>query len=225
MLPPIQQHLPDQSSTKISSCPPCVLLLNGFPGVGKLTVARGIHEKLSGTSRLVDNHLLIDPVLAIMPTRDKAHYDLRKAFRQTVFDGLKRLKEREDSLVVISTACLTTSPFPTVYDDVDQLRQFLDLSQGMGVKLVLVSLVCGLERNKERLGSAERMEGKMKLLDGDILEGIRTSNTLLSREVALGCVTDGDLLYFEVDVSDLEIEETVRRVWECLQGRDSISED
>lgn len=136
---------PTKHRTKISPYPPCVLLLNGFPGVGKLTVAKGIHEKLSGIpSRLVDNYLLIDSVLAIMPTRDAAHHELRKTFQQTAVDGLKRLKEREDSLVVISMACLTTAPFPTPYDYVDQLRQFLDLSQGMGVKLVLVNLVCRL---------------------------------------------------------------------------------
>jgi hypothetical protein len=67
--------------------PLCVLLLNGFPGVGKLTIASLFEAKLDHSStpfRLIDNHLLIDPVVAIEPVRNKGHYALRKKFRNTV---------------------------------------------------------------------------------------------------------------------------------------------
>jgi len=38
-----------------------VILINGFPGVGKLTIARALQKKIGANARLIDNNLLIDP--------------------------------------------------------------------------------------------------------------------------------------------------------------------
>jgi hypothetical protein len=57
---------------------------------GKATIAKTIEAKLDHSRppfRLIDNHLLIDPVVTIEPVRNKAHYALRKKFRKVVYDG------------------------------------------------------------------------------------------------------------------------------------------
>jgi hypothetical protein len=166
--------------------PPCVLLLNGLPGLGKLTIAKTLEAKLghsSTTFRLIDNHLLIDPVVATEPVRNKTHYALRKKFRKVVYDGLNELKE--EGLVMIFTSCLVTSDLERPYDDIEQFMEYVDLADGKGVPLVMVNIVCDLRTNSERLGSEERkkeVDGKTKFVKVDVLETIRKQTSLLDRE-------------------------------------------
>jgi hypothetical protein len=87
--------------------PSCVLLLNGFPGVGKFTVAKALEAELitKGTPhRLFDNNLIIDAAEELLPGRASEHYALRKQFRDGAFKALQTLEE--EKLVIIMTACL-----------------------------------------------------------------------------------------------------------------------
>lgn len=197
----------------------CVLLLNGFPGVGKLTIAKALEAKLKlddTPHRLIDNHLLIDPVVAIEPVRNTAHYALRKSFRKTAFEGLKGLKE--ERLVIIFTTALSTSYLPTPYDDIDQFEEYADIAEARGVPLVVVNIVCDLGTNSRRLCSKERKEvgGKTKLVDVDVLERLRRETSVLDREQAMACRKEGIIFYFELDTSELVVEQATQKVWEFL---------
>lgn len=44
-----------------------IVVLNGFPGTGKFTILKRVKELLGHRARLLDNHLLIDPVVAVKP--------------------------------------------------------------------------------------------------------------------------------------------------------------
>lgn len=209
-----------------SSSSPCILLLNGYPGVGKLTIARALslHLTLSSTPhRLIDNHLLIDPVIAIEPIRNKSHYALRKAFSQTTFEGLKALKEEVGDLVVIFTSCLAVprKGKEMVCDDVAQFQEYVDLSKETGLSLAVVNLVCNLGKNREILQSEERKEhvekGKTKLVDGGVLEKIREETQLLGRENMMR-YSKGEVCYFELDTTELVVEEAKEKALEFLVG-------
>ena len=201
--------------------PPCVLLLNGFPGVGKLTIAKTLEPKLlhSGTPcRLIDNHLLIDPVVAIEPIRNKAHYALRKKFRQTLYEGLNEVKEKR--LVMLFTSCLVTSELERRYD-IEQFKEYVDLAEGKGVPLVMVNIVCDLASNSERLGSDKRRKevgGKTKLVKVDALETIRKETSLLTRDQVMACKKGGDIYYFELETSELAPVQAAQRVWRFLHN-------
>lgn len=83
----------------------CLILLNGFPGVGKLAIARELQSKLGDVdTRLIDNHLIIDLAEAIHPGRGPKHKALRKQLRQTLLEELRGLPNPETS--VIMTVCL-----------------------------------------------------------------------------------------------------------------------
>ncbi|KAF2809578.1 uncharacterized protein BDZ99DRAFT_571369 [Mytilinidion resinicola] len=118
--------------------PPCVLLLNAFPGTGKLTIARARARALS---TLLHNHLLIDPVSAIHPRRDKAHYVLRRAFRKAAFDASKSGPEGGDLIVwgYDPSGCLGASDA-----DVAVLAEHVDVARARARKVpfILVNLVC-----------------------------------------------------------------------------------
>lgn len=83
----------------------CLVLLNGFPGTGKLTIARVLQSRLEEVNtRLIDNHLIIDPAEAIHPSRGPEHKALRNRLRQTILDELRSLPN-PDTLVIM-TVCL-----------------------------------------------------------------------------------------------------------------------
>jgi len=198
--------------------PSCVLLLNGFPGVGKLSIAKALEASLINSIpyRLIDNHLLIDAAVAIEPNRNTAHYALRKSLRETACRALKALNEQD--LIIIFTTALSTSHLPTPYDDIAQLVEYTDLAESRGVPLVFVNILCDFGVNSGRLGSKERKEvgGKTKLVDISVLEKIRQETSLLDRQHALGCGKKGSVFYFELDTSDLAIEQVTQRVWQFL---------
>lgn len=53
------------------------LYINGFPGVGKLTVAKEL-QKLVPNSKVYHNHLFIDPIAAVVD-RSSPHYNAMRS--------------------------------------------------------------------------------------------------------------------------------------------------
>lgn len=141
---------------------------------------------------------------------------MRKLFRKIAFEGLKALKE--ERLVIIFTAALSTSYLPTPYDDIDQFSEYVDIAEARGVPLILFNIVCDLSTNGGRLCSKERKEvgGKTKLVDINILEKLRRETLVLCREQAMACRKEGSIFYFELDTSELAVEQATQEVWECL---------
>jgi hypothetical protein len=93
--------------TQIPKSTGCLVLFNGFPSVGKLTVARSLQSSLTNQSveiRLIDNHLIIDPAEAVHPGREHQHRAFRDKLRNLIFDELKTLPEQD--IVFIMTCSL-----------------------------------------------------------------------------------------------------------------------
>lgn len=99
----------------------CMILLNGFPGVGKLTIARCLQSALVNVrSRLIDNHLMIDPAEAIYPGRGAPYRVFRDRMRQAIFDDLKALPE--DDIVLIMTCSLGAN-----FEDAAVFAEYLEV--------------------------------------------------------------------------------------------------
>ncbi|KAG6805388.1 hypothetical protein H0H93_004898, partial [Arthromyces matolae] len=63
-----------------------IVVLNGFPGTGKHTILKQLQALLpTHKSRLIDNHLLIDPAQALYPDRSEEHHALRREIRAVFF--------------------------------------------------------------------------------------------------------------------------------------------
>ena len=122
------------------------VVLNGYPGVGKLTIGRILAERLSG--RLVDIHTLYNLVFALTEPRTPA-------FRQTV----RRVEAVADDLigalprevpVVFTTVLAGTSDWAA-----EEWDRFVLREEGRP-PLVMVHLHCDLEENIRFIGSPER---------------------------------------------------------------------
>jgi len=217
-----QLHL-SSAKIKMTTPPPFLLLLNGFPGVGKLTIASKLQDLLTQATtgpiagpqvRLLDNHLLIDPVSAIEPERNASHWRLRKAFRDLAFDALRCVR---GELIVLTTACLAETK-----EGKAQFEEFLAVAEGRGCVLVVLNFVCGVEENGRRLESEERRGSvhgmvKAKLTDRGLLERFHKVYELLDLENLEGGGVR--LVCGNIETTDLSEEETTEKVWVLLRKR------
>ncbi|KAM0208273.1 hypothetical protein ACHAPQ_010036 [Fusarium lateritium] len=80
-----------------------IIHINGFPGTGKLTIARKLVALLAPyNGKLVHNHLLIDPAGAILPRTSVDYQPLRRAIRTAIFDTLATSRDTFDSVFVFT---------------------------------------------------------------------------------------------------------------------------
>jgi chloramphenicol 3-O-phosphotransferase len=154
-----------------------IIVLNGFPGTGKLTILQRAKEVLHSTTTpciLLDNHLLIDPVVAILPDRDDEHHELRRRIRAPVFQKLRQ--RAREGCTVLMTACLAQD----IRRDADLLEEHFDLVRGSDIPLIWVDVSCEQTILEERLRSPERHTGtKTKLTDRSVLRRLICEHLLI----------------------------------------------
>ena len=201
---------------------PCVLFLNGFPGVGKLSIGL-LLEKVLPESRLIDNHLLIDPVEAIEPDRKTtAHYELRLYFRRIAFDRLKKIESKH--LTVMMTSCSAATP-----DDIRDFAEHVDIARVRRVPFLAVNLICEESVNAMRLCSDERVNGhrsgtgKSKLIDANVLSELHRDFTLLDPRQYPTETMGVEVQFLEINTTHLSIEDAAQKVLEFLRDKASIS--
>ncbi|KAF1949938.1 hypothetical protein CC80DRAFT_520260 [Byssothecium circinans] len=185
-----------------------IILLNGFPGVGKHAIARAMQDSLpKSTTRLIDNHILIDPAEAIRPGRGPSHKALRKAICSVAFSAIKEDLNANPDLVFIMSACVGNNS-----DDIAVLHEYLDITRGTSVSFHMLNLRCGVEEHRKRFEGVERYQaGKKKLGDGKVLDALVRENEL----VDLGEVNVGEGILFqgkEFDTTDLPIEKSAAEI-------------
>ncbi|KAJ7128097.1 hypothetical protein C8R46DRAFT_1145166 [Mycena filopes] len=157
-----------------------IVVLNGFPGAGKHTVLKLAKTLLAG-SRLLDNHLLIDPVAALIPDRSDAHHELRRQIRAPVFREISRLAQ--EGTVIFMTACLAKDN----ERDAGVLQEHLDLVRNTNVPLFWINADCDIAALEQRVSSPERRHGgKTKLTDVDLLRKLVRENYLVDPRDSVG---------------------------------------
>jgi hypothetical protein len=178
------------ASTKLSSKDPggMIIVLNGFPGVGKLTILKEAKKLLPGKTRLVDNHVLIDAVAALHPERSTTHHNLRRLVRKPIFEEIRNMA-RDEGYVFLMLACLVEQSD----NDTAFLDEYVDLVRGTSVPLFWINARCDEERIKERVGSPERCQsGKTKLTDVDTVIGLMHEHDLIN-PLERGYTDDGSV--------------------------------
>ncbi|MFG5379665.1 AAA family ATPase [Yoonia sp. R2-816] len=135
-----------------------IIVLNGYPGVGKLTIGRELAQLLK--ARLVDIHTLYNLAFALTEFRTPQ-------FRETV----RRVEEIADELIaalprgvpVVFTTVLTGNSEWAL----EEWQRFVERSDRRP-PLVVVHLACDLDENIRRIQSLER-KGKGKLQGADVV--------------------------------------------------------
>jgi len=160
------------------------VLINGYPGVGKLTVANEL-AKLLPKAKVFNNHLLIDAAAALYERSDPEYPSLRKALRQAVFSSLAA-SQTARSFTWIFTEQQSSSPSGSA-----TVKEYLNAARNMRSPLISVVLSCGPEENARRVISGDRGSTNTKLTDLSILKHIRDTEDIFHF---------GNMAQFELDI-------------------------
>jgi len=156
---------------------PCIHL-NGFPGTGKLTIARKLVEKIntgaekdepnngSGSqtrAKLVHNHLLIDPAGAVLDRTQPGYQQLRKAIREAVFTSLVNEKSTYETIYVFTDWQSGDDVGSGVCED------FQTMAKARGSLFIPILITCDEKENVRRIQGAGRAVLSTKVTDPGIL--------------------------------------------------------
>ena len=108
-----------------------IVHLNGWPGVGKLTVATILADRLG--ARLIDNHLLHDVAIRCAGIDDPARWPLYEAVRAAAYQVLAE-RPRSEILVMTNALCAGAPR------ECEAWRHVVDLAEARAAPLVLVLL-------------------------------------------------------------------------------------
>jgi tRNA uridine 5-carbamoylmethylation protein Kti12 len=136
-----------------------IIHINGFPGTGKLTIARELvtilqeHFSTSGSEeqvKLVHNHLLINPADAVLHRTQAGYQTLRKALRDAVFSTLKN-----------EPATFTTAYLFTDWQSGDDIgkevcKDFQLAARERGSDFIPIVITCEEPENIVRLRNSDR---------------------------------------------------------------------
>ncbi|UPK89152.1 hypothetical protein LCI18_000087 [Fusarium solani-melongenae] len=192
-----------------------VVVLNGFPGTGKLTILNNLKSRLAGQDNIViDNHFIIDPVQKIYPDRGLNHYYLRQQLRQVIFKEIRKLVDR--GCVVLMTACLGNNE-----GDRKVLDEHLVIVRGTDISMFWINVGCDQHTLEERLTRPERVQGsKAKLTNVDVLRGMTKHSRIIIPSGTRHRLEDISLVTASLDVGGT-IEEAVNKVYNVVEGKHS----
>lgn len=188
--------------TMTATKPLPIIHLNGFPGTGKLTVAKLLEKLLAPRARLVHNHLLINPAEAVLRRDEVGYQSLRQAIRAAIFSSL-----------VASTATHDFAYLFTDFQSNDEIgsavcAEHRAAAKDRGCQLISVVLSCDDDTNLARLSTEERrVHGK--IVDAALLKRFR-QGVVIHRFDQLGEMS------FELDVSNLSAEETAQQLLDYI---------
>ncbi|KAF3917500.1 hypothetical protein ABW21_db0205742 [Orbilia brochopaga] len=149
------------------------IFINGYPGTGKLTVAREL-QKILLNSKVFDHHLLIDAARATFGQSDPEYQILRKAFRTTLLESIAAASPEHASTTWIFTECQSNSHIGTSIS-----HEYLAAAQRRNSHFVSIILTCSLEENLKRLSHPSRKtEPRRKLTNREVLKAIRDEEVI-----------------------------------------------
>jgi hypothetical protein len=189
------------ASTAPGTKPLPIIHINAFAGTGKLTIANCLIQKLQSTStpaKLVHNHLLINPVDAILHRSQPGYQEARKAIRSTVFDILEKNEETRGTAYVF-----------TDFQSDNELgsaacKEYEDMARKRGCSFVPVVLRCEEEENLRRVVSSERA-GRGKIVDVELMKMFLGGGMVIHRFEELEW-------FLDIDVTHLSADEAAERI-------------
>ena len=193
-----------------------IIHLNGFPGTGKLTIARKLVEKLNREyeqqdpsqsanhtrAKLVHNHLLIDPAGAVLERSQPGYNELRTAIRQAVFTTLINESSTYETIYVFTDWQSGNAVGSGVCEE------YLAMAKARGSQFIPILVSCEEQENVRRIQGVSRAISD-KLTDSELLvqwrQEVDPPPVYLFRDIKER---------MELDVSSLSPEQAADAIWE-----------
>jgi hypothetical protein len=181
-----------------------IIHINGYPGVGKLTIGRILADRLNG--KLLDNHSIYNVALALTQFKSPAYYDTLRAVRTIAYQRVLELPATIP--VILTNAHGSESEWGNECWDAA-----IELARARRSKLFIVVLLCTPEENARRIQGPDR-DLKRKPRDPNMFHGNALGRPLLDR--------GGDYL-LRLDVTSLGADEAAQAIQAWVT--EQISED
>lgn len=178
-----------------------IIYLIGFPAAGKYSIAKEICAR-DTDFRLVDNHLINNPVLNMLDLDGKTKIPARvwdniDLIWQGVCDTIINYSSKEASFVVTNVLLEGEA------DDAEQYERIKNVANKRGAKFIPVILECSLEELSKRIVNEGRKE-RQKMTDVDGLHAYYDEYQLINIE--------HDNLV-KLDNTNLSVEEVIEKIW------------
>jgi hypothetical protein len=174
-----------------------IVHINGYPGVGKLTIGRALADLIGG--KLLDNHSVFNIAFALTEFKSPAFYDTVRAVREIAY---RRILDLPDGVPVILTNWYSQE---SAWGE-ENWDRAIRLAKERDCDLNVVVLSCLPEENARRIRAPERA-GKRKPLDPEMVDDNRKGRPLLDR--------GGDRL-LRLDVTNLSASEAAQEIADWL---------
>jgi deoxyadenosine/deoxycytidine kinase len=175
-----------------------IIHINGWPGVGKLTIARLLAAQIG--AKLMANHTMLNPAEALFSRADPLYRSLRRTVRQAVLDHIVRMPP---DVSIVFTDALSDDEFDrAVFDD------YVALAEQRGNAMLSIVLDCEAEENARRLAASGRAE-LHKLVRPHVLAEMRQSYNLLRA---------AHVDRIDLDVTRLTAEDAAASLARALEG-------
>ncbi len=145
-----------------------IICLVGFPGVGKLTIARELARRVEAT--IVDNHWINDPVLRLLPKSEaavpEAVWPQVAKVRGAVLETIATLAPRESNFIFTYAG--------SNEDDADRkaFEEYRNVATRRGARFVAVRLLCSEDELMRRIQDPER-RGRKLTDPNEAIENVR----------------------------------------------------
>ena len=169
-----------------------IININGWPGIGKLTIARHLQKNLSG--RLLDNHSIFNVASSLCEFQSEEFFHTVRAVRNVAWSAALAVP---CSVPIILTSAYADTPFGR-----ENWSAIRELAYSRGSELCNVVLDCGEFENVRRLQSPERAKLR-KLIDPDILRNSRAAASLL---------TDGGDHLLRISIDEMRPEDVANQI-------------
>lgn len=191
---------------------PLLILINGYPGIGKNTIARALQACLPKGTRFISSHTWMDAVYAVEPVRDEngEWYTLRNSMRDQMFLGINAIQDKTVSIIM--TNCITEQRG----GDVKAFVETLGIAKTRNMSFVMVTLGCEWEEHTVRLEGREigGTTGGPRVTSTDELEQLQKDFKLLNTDFdsVRKMVRDIKFSHLRLDTTDRSEEESVEAV-------------
>lgn len=176
--------------------------INGYPGVGKLTVAKEL-RKLIPSSKVVDNHSLIDPVAKKYERWMPEYYPMRKEVRSS---ALNEAIASTPDVTYIFTDSQSSDEIGS-----GTAREYEASAKKRDCPFVSIILSCHLEENMRRLQAVGRGgSSNTKLTDLGIFRMVRETEDIYHF---------GGLMELDLDVTEHSATATAKKIHAFIRER------
>lgn len=182
------------------------IYINGYPGSGKLTIANEL-AKLIPDTKVYHNHLMIDPVAALV-NRDDPEYDrIRSSFRRYILDVIATSESTGNFNWIFTDARCTSS----IGSEAAQDYQLA--AERRGVPFIPVALSCSLEENLQRTmtRAASINNNTTKLTDPALVQKVRQEEVMYQF---------GGREELQLDITNLTASEAAQKISQHLKSLD-----